>query len=186
MKILGEKWKNFRNTNYQISTYGGVRRKKKNGRYYYLQTTSLDRYGYPKVSISIDGKTKIINIHRLVAEVFIPNPDPKGKPMVNHLDGNKENNRVNNLEWCDGKRNMRHAYNTSRVAGKMRTPVLAIKKDWSEVIGYPSLQEAYRHTGAGPKEIRQATQSWSMGVPRLSAKGFYWLNYKEYDQFNKI
>ena len=77
---------------------------------------------------------------------------------------------------------MRHAYNTSRVGGKKRSPVLAIKKDWSEIIGYPSLNEAHRHTGAVVKEIREATQSWKKGVPRLSAKGFYWLSYKEYDQ----
>jgi hypothetical protein len=55
--------------------------------------------------IKLRGKRK--NIHRLLAEAFIPNPD--NLPMVNHKDGNKKNNSLSNLEWCDGLHNMRHA-----------------------------------------------------------------------------
>lgn len=57
---------------------------------------------------SIRGKT--VRLHRAVATAFIPNPD--NLPEVNHIDGNKLNNHVSNLEWTTHKRNMEHAYST--------------------------------------------------------------------------
>lgn len=63
--------------------------------------------GYLRVQLYRDGKVKKVLVHRLVALAFIPNP--KDKPHVNHLDGDKTNNRVINLEWCNRSENMRHA-----------------------------------------------------------------------------
>ena len=51
--------------------------------------------------------------HRLVAQLFIPNIN--GKPCINHIDGNKKNNHVNNLEWCSHKENTRHAITTGLI-----------------------------------------------------------------------
>jgi len=67
----------------------------------------LGGFGYPQVILCVDNQKYNIFIHRLVAEAFIPNLE--NKLEVNHIDGNKENNRVDNLEWCTRKENMTHA-----------------------------------------------------------------------------
>lgn len=62
--------------------------------------------GYLKYNIKYNGENYSCLAHRLVAKAFIPNPE--GLPQVNHIDGNKKNNCVENLEWCGGSKNMRH------------------------------------------------------------------------------
>lgn len=68
------------------------------------------RFGYFQVGLSVKNKRKNIYVHRLVAKAFIPNP--YNKPDVNHKDGNKKNNHVNNLEWVTHSENIRHAMET--------------------------------------------------------------------------
>lgn len=63
--------------------------------------------GYRSFSIYINGSHKVVSMHRLVAEHFIDNP--LNLPQVNHIDGNKLNNRLDNLEWCSSKHNVNHA-----------------------------------------------------------------------------
>ena len=62
------------------------------------------------VCLSRKNSVRQIRVHRIVAEVFIPNPDKK--PFVNHINGIKDDNRVDNLEWVTGSENMQHAYST--------------------------------------------------------------------------
>jgi hypothetical protein len=66
--------------------------------------------GYVSVQIGhfAKGKKKVEYLHRLVAKYFIPNPE--NKPCVNHIDGNKKNNKASNLEWATYSENHRHAY----------------------------------------------------------------------------
>ncbi len=66
---------------------------------------SINRRGYAMVKLYPEVKT--ISVHRLVAETFIPNPE--GLPQVNHIDGDKLNNSVDNLEWCSNADNFAHA-----------------------------------------------------------------------------
>lgn len=65
-------------------------------------------WGYLLVDLRKDGKRYLKCVHRLVAETFIPNPE--NKPQVNHKDGNKLNNTVNNLEWVTCSENQQHAF----------------------------------------------------------------------------
>lgn len=73
-------------------------------------STRIDKYGYPQVALCINGKERAYTIHRLVAEVFVPNPE--SLPQVNHKDGNKLNNTPRNLEWCNAGHNLKHARET--------------------------------------------------------------------------
>jgi hypothetical protein len=73
-----------------------------------IRTQLLDIGGYPVVGLYKDGKGNQRKVHRLVALAFIPNPD--NKPVVNHRDGNKQNNSVENLEWVTNRENTNHAY----------------------------------------------------------------------------
>ncbi len=96
---MNEIWKDIKtNKTSQISNLGNVRSNKKI-RYFMLS-------GYRRVQIY----NKQYYIHRLVAQAFIPNPE--NKPCVNHINGNKLDNRVENLEWCTYSENNSHAYKT--------------------------------------------------------------------------
>ena len=72
---------------------------------------------YFSVAISVNKKAIYKLIHRLVAEAFIPNPN--NFPEINHMDGNKENNCVENLEWCTRSQNLKHAYDNNLRYPKM-------------------------------------------------------------------
>lgn len=88
-------------------------------------TPKLDKYGYYKVTLSVNRKLTYRTIHRIVAETFIPNPN--NLPQVNHIDGNKTNNRVENLEWVTPRENTLHAHSSGLHKG-VRTKVY-LKKD---------------------------------------------------------
>jgi hypothetical protein len=66
--------------------------------------------GYPKVSLFINGKGTTFKVHRLIAILFIPNPD--NKPFVNHINGIKTDFSISNLEWCTCQENNAHAFKT--------------------------------------------------------------------------
>ena len=73
---------------------------------------------YPRVELYKHNKRKRLFIHRLVAELFIPNP--KNKEQVNHKDGDVTNFSVNNLEWCTASENILHSFNTlNRIPGRL-------------------------------------------------------------------
>ena len=79
---------------------------------------SMHTKGYKTVSLTKDGKTKTLFVHRLVAEAFIPNMD--NLPMVNHKDEDKTNNFVENLEWCTNDYNINYGTARRRQAKKIR------------------------------------------------------------------
>ena len=102
-----EQWKDIKGLEgkYQVSNMGRVKSLHYNwSNYEKVLSPQKNPNGYMWVNVG----GKIRTIHRLVASAFLPNPDCK--PIVNHLDGNKENNRADNLEWCSASENEIHAY----------------------------------------------------------------------------
>ena len=100
-----EEWRDIKGYEgkYQVSNLGRVK-----SRHKILKPNNVKGYLY--VYPSKNSKKEALKVHRLVAEAFIDNPE--NKPEVNHIDGNKENNRVENLEWCTKSENMQHAIKT--------------------------------------------------------------------------
>lgn len=93
------------NENGEVFSYKG---KKTRG---HKMATVITNCGYVHVSlVYTKGKSKPFLMHRLVAQTFIPNPE--NKPQINHIDGNKENNHITNLEWCTSSENRQHAIQT--------------------------------------------------------------------------
>lgn len=106
---MEEIWKNIEGFNgkYQISNKGNVKSfaRHKNG---IIMKPKLDKDGYLIVQLSMGkrGSSKMCSIHRLVAEAFITKLEDK--PIVNHINGDRKDNRVENLEWCDNSWNQWH------------------------------------------------------------------------------
>ena len=108
-----EQWKPIQEFNgeYEVSNLGRVRSMK---RYYgmvgRIMPQTIQRKGYYAVTFHMNNKAYCRKVHRLVIEAFTPNPD--SLPCINHIDGNKLNNHVSNLEWCTYQANMQHAVRT--------------------------------------------------------------------------
>jgi hypothetical protein len=105
-----ERWEAVNGTHgmIEVSTFGRVRSLLRPSKTVLkLQT---DKKGYQRVRVTICGEKIGFKVHREVAKAFIPNPD--NKPQVNHIDGNKSNNAVENLEWVTNQENAHHAIAT--------------------------------------------------------------------------
>lgn len=104
--IIKEKWKPIANfPRYEVSNFGNIR----NGATKHIMRPWITQ-GYQYVALRSNGNKRNLRVNRLVAEAFIPNP--LNKPEVNHLDGNKLNNFVSNLQWNTSSENTQHAIRT--------------------------------------------------------------------------
>lgn len=122
--------------------------------------------GYLVVNLSKNGKWKHHYIHRLVATAFIPNP--KNKPTVNHIDGDKNNNRVSNLEWATYLENNLHAIKNNLHKHYTRA-VKQYDLQGNLVAIYHSIVEANKATGVNKSNIGGACR----GIYK-TAGGYVW------------
>lgn len=143
-----EEWKDIEGYEgiYQISNMGRVKslsRKIWNGVKFFQSSEKIlkpgiDSVGYCVVSLyKNDGKAQTVRVHRLVAKAFIPNPN--AYRVINHIDANRTNNNVTNLEWCTHKQNSAHAIKIGSM-NKMMHPVQVVET--GQV--FPSLSECAR------------------------------------------
>lgn len=163
---MGEVWRpvvGFWNK-YEVSNLGRVRRIKNNT--VNIISINNNHHGYATVHLS-DKKSKRVLVHRLVAEAFIPNPE--GRPQVNHKDGNKDNNRVDNLEWVTASENVKHAYNSGLKRPSGGVPPKSIVCIETGRI-YPSTWAVAREFG----RTSQAALYWALNNPKHRAWGLHW------------
>ena len=172
--IQDEVWKDVEGYEglYQVSTCGNVKslpKVRRNGTGTYIQKERLLKpsntsTGYKKVELCKDGKRKGFKVHRLVAIAFIPNPD--NKPEVNHIDGNKINNNIDNLEWVTSSENSIHAYETGLNPNKKELDEKEIIYMYCEL--NMTMQEIAKHFNVPIKSIKRRLEDNEIRIKTLS------------------
>ena len=151
---------------YQVSNMGRVKslNYRRTGKEGILKPLNDGRC-YQQVKLWKDGKKKWYKIHRLVAQAFLDNSE--NLPEVNHLDQDKTNNKVENLEWCTSKQNCNYGTRNERMAEKHCKPVIAIHKVSGLILEFTSAREAERMTGIYHSSITRCCQG-----KQKTAKGY--------------
>lgn len=160
--MMEEVWKAIKGYEglYEVSSYGRVRSldhlieqpHPRNPAYTlrYIQKGKIKNLrhhqaGYWVVDLYKGNLSETKTVHRMVAEAFIPNPD--NLPEVNHIDENKENSRVDNLEWCTRKQNVNHGTGCERMGRKHWTPCIQMTMDGQFVKRWECMQKAADELG---------------------------------------
>ena len=122
--MVNEIWKDINGYEglYQISNFGNVKSLPRQGAKGKILKPSKINIGYLRVGLNKNGKCKRYLIHRLVAEAFLPNPD--NKPCIDHINANKTDNRICNLQWVTHKENM----NNPLTIDKISKPIIQFSK----------------------------------------------------------
>lgn len=165
-----EIWKDIQGYegSYQVSNLGRVKsveRITREGNHRSEKQMKLQKTkrGYLTVILTKEGNQKLHYVHRLVGIAFIPNPT--GKEQINHINEQKEDNRVENLEWSTAKENMNWGTAIDRRSKKLRKPVICIELGML----FDGLLEAEKQTGAKRPNICKCLK----GI-RETAGGYHW------------
>lgn len=168
-----EEWKDIPEYEgfYQVSNLGNIKSLNRPGAWKerILIANEYKGKGYLYVNLNKKGiRPKKVKIHRLVASAFMPNP--LKLPEVNHKDGNKKNNTVDNLEWCTSSHNKRHLCYTLGISPIAPVSIKMVFGN-GEVKQYRSIREAERETGIDSNRIskvlnNQVKKSYGFTVER--------------------
>ena len=145
--------------NYAISNLGNIKNIKKGN----ILTPYLNTNGYLTYTFCQNGIKKTFRLHRLVALYFIDNPN--NLPYVNHKDGDKTNNKVENLEWCTAKENDAHARSSG--LKNQEKPIIAKNIETNETLTFKSVTEAGAFLG-----INKGTISKVLNGKRHQTHGY--------------
>lgn len=147
---MQETWKRIIYNNiptfYEVSNTGKVRNINTN-----KELAIHEEMGYCHTSIKVNGVYKRCRVHRLVAQAFIPNPE--NKPYVNHLDGIRHNNNVENLEWCTPAENTQHAWRIGLCKSAVAKEVYQYDLKGNFIAKYESITQAATMTNSQQAKI---------------------------------
>ncbi len=156
----------------------------KNGKIYninsnYYLKTNINRDKYEIVSLFYNKKKKSFLVHRLVAELYLDKPESMEELQVNHLDGNRSNNKVENLQWVTPKEHSRYTFDFGKKK-QMKKTVLMIDPKSNDIINsFDSVREASDKTGINYSAIANVAR----GVHGYkTAGGFIW----KYKKNNRV
>lgn len=168
-----EIWRDIKgyDNKYQVSNFGIVKSLNYNNtKKEHILKLCDNGYGYLLVNLRINNKSKTHNVHRLVCEAFLPNPE--NKCTVNHKNGIKTDNRVENLEWSTYSENIKHAfeYGLKEVAS---IPIVRYSKTNEYIDEFKGVHDAFRLTGICYQNIHACCKG------RLKSAGGYIWKYKQ-------
>ena len=131
-----------------------------------IVTQSLGKNGYYYVNLRCDGKTKLVYVHRIMAETYVDNPE--NKEQVNHINGDKKDNRIENLEWVTPKENTQHSiYNGMTPIGeKAHKSKLTLKEAVSIKLSNRGNTELAKEYGVSRAQVYRIKKglNWSMAI----------------------
>ena len=178
--VSGEQWKDVNGYEglYSVSDQGRVRSEiTKDGNGNKLILGQHNRDGYRMVFLKKDDeKKKDLRVHQLVAKAFIPNPDPENYKMVNHINEDRSDNRVENLEWCDAKHNNNCGTVNERRSKTLREKSLLKKRIqcYDKENGSFIREFSSSHEAAREMNIIQTNICKCANGKRKSAGGYVW------------
>lgn len=131
----------------------------------------LNKFGYPTINIQKNRHVKSFRVHRIVAQLFVENPNPCKYDCINHKDENPQNNNADNLEWCDRAYNNRYGSHNEKIARSHSKRIVQYDLKGNKIREWESATFVARELG-----YAQSSINWCcLRKPRYNTyKGFIW------------